>query len=47
MSKDCDVNHKEVVCTLIWCLDWGQEQYLVAKREMDVNDEPGLRRDTL
>jgi len=24
MSKDCDVNHKEVVCALIWRLDWGQ-----------------------
>ena len=47
MSKDCDVDHKEVVCALIWRLDWGQEQYLVAKREMDVNDEPGLRRDIL
>ena len=44
MSKDCDVNHREVVCTLIWHLDldWGQEQYLVAKREMPVNGEPGL-----
>ena len=44
MSKDCDVNHREVVCALIWCLnlDWGQEQYLVAKREMSVNGEPGL-----
>ncbi len=42
MSKDCGVNHKEVVCTLIWHLDWDQVQYLVAKREMHVNGEPGI-----
>ena len=30
MSKDCDVNHKEVVCALIWCLDWGQATTLTS-----------------
>ena len=43
MSKDWDFDHKEVVCALIWHLDWGQEQRLVAKREMHVNGEPGIR----
>ena len=42
MSNDCDVDHKEVVCALIWHLDWDQMQYLVAKREMHVNGEPGI-----
>jgi 8-oxo-dGTP pyrophosphatase MutT (NUDIX family) len=41
MSNVCDVDHKEVVCALIWRLDCGQEQYLVAKREMHVNRELG------